>query len=58
MTGVWGDVFAGAGVLVLGACPAAQDSVDFVVKKLDFLTADEGDWLMRRTAEEFFFKKK
>jgi hypothetical protein len=32
--------------------------VDFVVKQLDFLTADEGDWLMRRTAEEFFFKKK
>ena len=35
-----------------------QDSVDFGVKKLDFLTADERDWLMRRTAEEFFFKKK
>ena len=35
-----------------------QDSVDFVVKQLDFLTADERDWLMRRTAEEFFFKKK
>jgi len=35
-----------------------QDSVDFVIKKLDFLTADDRDWLMRRTAEEFFFKKK
>ena len=35
-----------------------QDSVDFVVKQLDFLTADERDGLMRRTAEEFFFKKK
>lgn len=35
-----------------------QSSVDFVVKQLDFLTADERDWLMRRTAEEFFFKKK
>jgi predicted TIM-barrel fold metal-dependent hydrolase len=35
-----------------------QDSVDFVVKKLDFLTADDRDWLLRRTAEEFFFKKK
>lgn len=35
-----------------------QESVDFVVKKLDFLTADDRDWLMRRTAEEFFFKKK
>ena len=35
-----------------------QDSADFVVKKLDFLTADDRDWLMRRTAEEFFFRKK
>jgi predicted TIM-barrel fold metal-dependent hydrolase len=35
-----------------------QDSVDFVAKKLDFLTADDRDWLMRRTAEECFFKKK
>jgi len=35
-----------------------QDSVGFMVKKLDFLSADERDWLMRRTAEEFFFKKK
>lgn len=35
-----------------------QDSVNFVVKQLDFLTADERDWLMRRTAEEFFFTKK
>ena len=34
-----------------------QDSVDFVVKQLDFLTADDRDWLMRRTAEGFFFKK-
>lgn len=35
-----------------------QESVDFVVKRLDFLTAEERDWLMRRTAEEFFFKNK
>ncbi|WP_020474420.1 amidohydrolase family protein [Zavarzinella formosa] len=35
-----------------------QDSVNFILKQLDFLTADERDWLMRRTAEEFFFKKK
>ena len=35
-----------------------QDSVDFVVKQLDFLTADERGGLMRRTAEEFFFTKK
>lgn len=34
-----------------------RESVDFVVKRLDFLTADERDRLMRRTAEEFFFKK-
>jgi len=34
-----------------------QASVDFVLKQLAFLTADERDWLMRRTAEEFFFKK-
>jgi predicted TIM-barrel fold metal-dependent hydrolase len=34
-----------------------QGSVDFVVKKLDFLTAEDRDWLLRRTAEEFFFKK-
>lgn len=34
-----------------------QDSVNFVLKQLDFLSADERDWLMRRTAEEFFFKK-
>jgi predicted TIM-barrel fold metal-dependent hydrolase len=37
---------------------AYRDSVDFVVKGLDFQTADERDWLMRRAAEEFFFKKK
>lgn len=35
-----------------------RDGVDFLVKKLDFLTADDRDWLMRRTAEGFFFKKK
>jgi predicted TIM-barrel fold metal-dependent hydrolase len=35
-----------------------QGSVDFVVKKLDFLAADERDWLVRRTAEEFFFKQR
>ena len=35
-----------------------QDSADFVVQMLDFLTSDERDWLMRRTAEEFVFKKK
>jgi predicted TIM-barrel fold metal-dependent hydrolase len=34
-----------------------QDSIDLVRKKLDFLTADDRDWLLRKTAEEFFFKK-
>ena len=42
----------------VGTAVTYQHSVDFVVKKLDFLTADERDWLMRRTAEEFFLKKK
>jgi len=32
--------------------------MSFVVKQLDFLTDDERDRLMRRTAEEFFFKSK
>jgi predicted TIM-barrel fold metal-dependent hydrolase len=34
-----------------------QDSIDLVRKHLDFLTAEDRDWLLRRTAEEFFFKK-
>lgn len=34
-----------------------QDSIDLVRKHLDFLTDDDRDWLLRRTAEEFFFKK-
>jgi predicted TIM-barrel fold metal-dependent hydrolase len=33
-----------------------QDSLDLVRKRLDFLTDDDRDWLLRRTAEEFFFK--
>jgi predicted TIM-barrel fold metal-dependent hydrolase len=32
-----------------------QDSIDLVRTKLDFLTEDR-DWLLRRTAAEFFFK--
>ena len=35
-----------------------KDSVDLLLKQLDFLTDDERDWLMRKTAEEFFFKSK
>jgi predicted TIM-barrel fold metal-dependent hydrolase len=34
-----------------------QDSIDLVAKRLDFLTKDDRDWLLRKTAEEFFFKQ-
>lgn len=34
-----------------------QDSVDLIHKKLDFLTDDDRDRLLTKTAEEFFFKK-
>lgn len=34
-----------------------QDSVDLIAKRLDFLSAEDRDWLLRRTAEEFFFSK-
>jgi predicted TIM-barrel fold metal-dependent hydrolase len=33
-----------------------QDSIDLVRTKLDFLTDDDRDWLLRRTAAEFFLK--
>ena len=33
------------------------DSIDLVRKRLDFLTDDDRDWLLRRTAAEFFFAK-
>jgi len=33
-----------------------QDSVDLVKNRLDFLSNDDKDWLLRRTAEEFLFK--
>jgi predicted TIM-barrel fold metal-dependent hydrolase len=36
---------------------AYADSIDLVRKRLDFLTDADRDWLLRRTAEEFFFKK-
>ncbi len=32
------------------------NSFNLVRKRLDFLTADDRDWLLRKTAEEFFFK--
>jgi predicted TIM-barrel fold metal-dependent hydrolase len=33
-----------------------QDSLDLVLKRLDFLADEDRDWLLRRTAAEFFFK--
>jgi predicted TIM-barrel fold metal-dependent hydrolase len=33
-----------------------QASIDLVRTRLKFLTDDDRDWLLRRTAEEFFFK--
>ena len=32
------------------------DSIDLVRMRLKFLSADDREWLLRRTAEEFFFK--
>src|SRR5579872_6968779 len=34
-----------------------QDSLDLVRKRLDFLSEEDRDWLLRRTAEQFFFRK-
>ncbi len=34
-----------------------EDSIDLVRKRLDFLTDDDRERLLRRTAEDFFFKK-
>jgi predicted TIM-barrel fold metal-dependent hydrolase len=33
------------------------DSLDLVRQRLDFLTDEDRDWLLRRTAEAFFFKR-
>lgn len=33
-----------------------RDSLELVAWRLEFLTADDKDWLLRRTAEDFFFK--
>jgi predicted TIM-barrel fold metal-dependent hydrolase len=33
-----------------------QDSIDLIKNRLEFLSAEEKDWLLRRTAEEFLFK--
>ena len=34
-----------------------QSSIDLVRTRLKFLSAEDKDWLLRRTAEEFFFKR-
>ena len=34
-----------------------QDSLDLVRSALDFLTDDDREWLLRKTAEKFFFPK-
>ncbi len=34
-----------------------QASVDLIQRRLDFLSADDKEWLLRRTAESFFFAK-
>lgn len=34
-----------------------RDSIDLVRRRLKFLSDDHKDWLLRRTAEEFFFRK-
>jgi predicted TIM-barrel fold metal-dependent hydrolase len=34
-----------------------QDSIDLVCGRLDFLSDEDRDWMLRRTAEEFLFKK-
>jgi predicted TIM-barrel fold metal-dependent hydrolase len=33
-----------------------QDSLDLVRRRLDFLTAEDRDWLLGKTAESFFFR--
>ena len=34
-----------------------QASIDLVQRRLDFLSADDKEWLLRKTAESFFFAK-
>jgi len=34
-----------------------QTSIDLVLRRLDFLSADDKQWLLRKTAEGFFFPK-
>src|SRR5205823_416781 len=35
-----------------------QASIDLVLRRLDFLSDDDKEWLLRKTAEDFFFGKK
>ena len=35
-----------------------QDSIDLLRKRLDFLSDEDKEWLLHRTAEEFLFKNK
>jgi len=34
-----------------------RDSIELVRTRLKFLSATDKEWLLRRTAEEFFFRK-
>jgi predicted TIM-barrel fold metal-dependent hydrolase len=34
-----------------------QESVDLISRRLDFLSAEDKEWLLRKTAESFFFTK-
>lgn len=34
-----------------------QPSLDLIQRRLDFLTEDDKEWLLRKTAEQFFFAK-
>jgi len=34
-----------------------QPSIDLIQRRLDFLSADDKEWLLRKTAEKFFFGK-
>ena len=33
-----------------------EDSISLVRDRLDFVTAGDKEWMLRRTAEDFFFK--
>jgi hypothetical protein len=33
-----------------------EDSISLLRDRLDFLSAEDKDWILRRTAEEFFFR--